>query len=268
MSGATLTPIAPGVAAWLGTGPFGRPNAGVVVDADGLTLVDTLMVPSQWGPFGDALDALGRPIRRVVLTSSHIPYVGGTSRFWSAAFYGTQLASDLLDLPPNVEGYRRLVPDLAGEFADDLATRPVSHTIEGDATLTDAVVVRVTGGQCLENLVVDVPGAGVLFAGAMASFGTTPLAFDGDPLRWAAELRSLAADERTVVPGHGPLGTALELVLQAEYLELCATGRIPAGPWDSWSDRRFDQVNIERAAMLAAGDERPPPTMLELLGLR
>ncbi len=77
---AALHPIAGGVAAWLGDGPFGRPNAGVVVDADGLTLVDTLMVPSQWEPFGDALDQLGRHVRRVVLTSSHIPFVGGTGR--------------------------------------------------------------------------------------------------------------------------------------------------------------------------------------------
>lgn len=264
-----LTAIAPGVAAWLGEGPFGRPNAGVVADADGLTLVDTLMVPSQWAPFGDALDALERPVRRVVLTSSHIPFVGGTSRFWASAFYGTQLASDLLDLPPNVAGYRRLAPDFATEFADDLETRPVSHTIDADASLTDAVVVRVTGGQCAQNVVAEVPGAGVLFAGAMAAFGTTPLAFDGDPLAWAASLRALAAGPGAgvVVPGHGPVGGPAELLLQADYLERCAEGRVPAGPWDRWTDRHFDRINIERAALLAAGDERPPPSMLALLGL-
>lgn len=264
---AALHPIAGGVAAWLGDGPFGRPNAGVVVDADGLTLVDTLMVPSQWEPFGDALEQLGRHVRRVVLTSSHIPFVGGTGRFWAAAFYGTPTASELLDLPPNVAGYRRLVPDLAGEFPDDLATRPVSHTIEADVALTDAVVVRVTGGQSAENLVVEVPGANVLFAGAMASFGTTPLAFDGDPARWAAELRALAVPGRTVVPGHGPVGGAEELLELAAYLEACAAGAIPAGPWDRWADRRFDRINLERAAMVAEGDLRPPPSMLVLLGL-
>lgn len=270
MATTSLTPIAPGVAAWLHDGParFGRPNAGVVVDPDGLTVVDTLMVPSQWGPFGEALDAVGRPIKRVVLTSSHIPYVGGTGRFWAAAFYGTPSAADLLDLPPNVAGYRRLVPELAAEFPDDLATRPVSHTIERDATLTDAVVVRVTGGQAAENLVVEVPGANVLFAGAMACFGCTPLAFDGDPAAWAAALRSLAIPGRTVVPGHGPVGGEEQLLELAGYLDGCATGSIPPGPWDEWADRdRFDRINLERAAMLAAGDLRPPPAMLELLGL-
>ncbi len=264
---AALTPIAPGVAAWLGEGSFGRPNAGVIADADGLTVVDTLMVASQWEPFGDALDAVGQPIKRVVLTSSHIPYVGGTGRFWAAAFYGTGLASELLELPPNVAGYRRLVADLAHEFPDDLATRQVSHLIDRDAALTDAVVVRVTAGQSGENLVVDVPGAGVLFAGAMASFGTTPLAFDGDPATWAVALRELAALEAVVVPGHGPVGGPDDLHVQADYLEACAAGSIPSGPWDRWSDRRFDAINLERAAMLADGDHRPPPSLLTLLGL-
>lgn len=263
----SLHTIAPGVAAWLGGGGFGRPNAGVVVDADGLTLVDTLMVASQWQPFGDALEALRRPIRRVVLTSSHIPYVGGTSAFWAAAFYGTQTASDLLDLPPNVAGYRRLHPAFAREFDDELTTRPVSHTVDRDAYLTDAVVVRVVAGQSAENLVVEVPGAGVLFAGAMASFGTTPLAFDGDPARWAADLRILAGLQPIVVPGHGPVGGPAELLAQADYLDACCRGRIPPGPWDGWSDRHFDAINIERAAMLAQGDHRPPPSMLALLGL-
>jgi cyclase len=259
--------LAPGVAAWLGDGPFGRPNAGVVVDGDGITVVDTLMVRSQWTPFAEAVEALERPVRRVVLTSSHIPQVGGTPCFWAAAFYGTPTASDLLDLPPNVPGYRRLHPDLAAEFDDDLATRPVSHTVDRDAALTAAIVLRHTAGQSAENLVVDVPGAGVLLAGAMASFGTTPLAFDGDPAQWATALRTLAGEDRIVVPGHGPVGGPADLLTQAEYLEACVDGRVPPGPWDRWTERRFDIVNIERAAMLADGDRRPPPSMLTLLGL-
>ena len=263
-----LEVLAPGVAVWVGQGGFGRPNAAVVIDHDGLTVVDTLMVASQWSPFAAAVEAIGRPVRRVVLTSSHIPFVGGTSCFWAAGFYGTETASELLDLPPNVAGYRRLVPALAHEFDDDLRTRPISHVVDRDALLTDAVVVRITGGQSAENLVVDLPGAGVLLAGSMATFGTTPLAFDGDPGRWAAELYELASAERIVVPGHGPTGGSADLLILADYLSACAAGHIPSGPWDRWSDRHFDSINLERAAMLADGDLRPPPSLLALLGFR
>ncbi|MFN0028642.1 MAG: MBL fold metallo-hydrolase [Acidimicrobiales bacterium] len=269
MATAELTVLAPGVGAWLGAGRFGHPNAGVVVDHDGLTLVDTLMVDSQSTAFARAVTALQRPIRRVVLTSSHIPFVGGTAQFWAAAFYGRELTSELLDLPPNVAGYRRLVPELAHEFDDDLRTRPITHTVTADAAPTDAVRLHLCAGESAENLVVEVPGAPVLFAGAMASFGVTPLAFDGDPAAWAAALRQLASGRNgPVVPGHGPVGAAEDLLLQAEYLEACAAGHIPPGPWDRWSDRHFDEVNVERAALLARGDDRPPSAMLRLLGLR
>jgi len=33
-----------------------------------------------------------------------------------------------------------------------------------------------------------VPGAGVVFAGALCSFGVTPIAFQGDPAAWADTL--------------------------------------------------------------------------------
>ncbi len=268
MSAGELTVLAPGVGVWLGEGRFGHPNAGVVVDPDGLTLVDTLMVGSQFIPFARAVGALERPIRRVVLTSSHIPFVGGTAQFWAAAFFGRELTSELLDLPPNVHGYRRLVPELAAEFDEDLRTRPITHTVSADAALTDAVRLHLCHGESAENLVVEIPGAPVLFAGAMASFGVTPLAFDGDPAAWAVALRGLASRwQGPVVPGHGPVGGAGDLVMQAEYLEACVAGRVPPGPWDRWSDRRFDEVNLQRAALLARGEDRPPPAMLALLGL-
>jgi cyclase len=262
-----LTPIAQGVYVWLGQGGHGNPNAGVVIDADGLTLIDTLMVPSQFEPFADAVEALGHPVRRVVLTSSHIPFVGGTARFQQAAFYGTEHTSVMLDLPPNVAGYRRLMPAHAHEFPDDLQTRPVSHTVSVAARLTDALVVVPTSGQAAGNLVVQVPGAGVLFAGAMATFGAAPLAFDGDPAAWAAALRELEGLAEVVVPGHGPVGGPRDLEALADYLDACVAGAVPPGPWDGWADRGFDEINVERAALLARGDASVPPSMLRAIGL-
>jgi len=72
----------------------------------------------------------------------------------------------------------------------------------------------------------------------------------------------------TIVPGHGPMGGPAEVDALRGYLEACMAGSIPAGPWDSWIERERDEVNIERAAMLAAGEPPTtmPPTMLRLLG--
>src|SRR5918912_1285825 len=55
----TLTELADGVWAWLQPGgETGVSNAGVIADDDGLTIVDTLMVRSQWEPFAAAVKSL------------------------------------------------------------------------------------------------------------------------------------------------------------------------------------------------------------------
>ncbi|MGH9213541.1 MAG: hypothetical protein ACRD2C_23130 [Acidimicrobiales bacterium] len=249
----------------------GHANAGVIVDPDGITLVDTLMTPDQWEPFAAEVDEIGLPVRRVVLTSSSVEFAGGTGRFKLAAIYGSPQASVHLDQPPNVESWQVLYPEQAAGFAD-VATRPVSHVVADDAQVTESTSVFPSSGQMDENLVVLVEGAHMLFAGAMCSFGVTPLCWQGDPRRWADELDRLAEMAPIIVPGHGSIGGIEDLRDQQAYLRACAgargdRGALPSGPWDLWSDREHDVVNVERAAMLAEGDTGVPPSMLRLAGL-
>lgn len=276
MAGATppsLAPLAPGVWTWTATDPaHGRTNAHVVVDADGITVVDTLMVASQWEPFAQAVEAMGLPIRRLVLTSSHIEFVGGTSRFRLPAVYGSRQASALLDQPIDVEVFRRLFPEHAPQFGDDLRTRPVTHVVAEPAHISDAAIAVPMRGQMLENLVVVVPGADIVLAGAMCCVGVTPAAYDGDPAAWADALDDLIALAPIVVPGHGPISGEEEVRELQAYLRACVAAegdpaRLADGPWATWSGREWDVVNVERAAMLAVGDPTPPPTLLARLGI-
>ena len=270
-----LVNLAPGVYAWLQEpSGHGVPNAGLVLEADGATVIDSLCVPSQYEPFAAAAEEFGFPLRRLVLTGDHIEFAGGTSRFKLAAIYGSESASAHLDQPPNPAVYRALYPAVADEFADDLVTRPVSHVVADATRLTPALTVMPCLGQSARNLVVHAPDAGVLFAGALCSFGVTPLAYDGDPAAWAATLDELGSLAPIVVPGHGPLGGEEEVAAQAAYLRACVAAEgdpagVPPGPWDGWPGRHWDEVNVERAALLAAGGDprEPPPSMLRAAGL-
>jgi len=269
----SLGPLAPGVYAWLAEQPgHGRANAGVIIDEDGVTLVDALAVPSQWEPFAAQVEALGFPIRRIVITSSNAEFAGGTARFKFAGVYGRQLASTYLDQPADADILRRLYPAVASEFDDEYATRPVTHIIDAAVQLTPALAAYPTRGQQDENLVVLVPGAQVLFAGAMCAFGVTPLAHQGDPAAWADALDEIVALAPIIVPGHGPIGGEEEVRVLQAYLRACVAadgdpGRIGRGPWDAWSGREHDVINVERAAMAARGDDGVPPTLLRHLGL-
>ena len=270
-----LVELAPDVYVWLQSpAAHGRANAGVIVDDDGLTVVDTLMVPSQVEPFSAALDALGVPVKRAVYTSSHIEFVGGSPAFWMAARYGRSQTSALLDQPASIDVLKKLHPAYAPEFdlLVERPTRPVSHTVDVSAYLTGSHLVVPTQGQMLENLMVLVPEHEILFAGAMACFGVTPNAFDGDPSAWADALGDLLELAPTIVPGIGPVGGVDEVIALQAYLYACVDAdgdpnQIPEGPWDEWTDRSFDEVNVERAAMLAADDHNVPPSMLRRIGL-
>jgi glyoxylase-like metal-dependent hydrolase (beta-lactamase superfamily II) len=265
--------LLPGVYAQLAPEPgHGATNAAVVVDADGVTVVDTLMVRSQWAPFAAEVASLGVPIRRVVLTSSNIEFAGGTPAFRLAAVYGRPQASTHLDQPADAALFRRLHPAYAAELDEEVSTRPVSHVVDAAVQLTPAVTLLPFAGQQEENLVAVVHGAGIVLAGAMASFGVVPNAAQGDPARWAEQLDELAALGPIVVPGHGPIGGDEEVRVLQAYLRAVAAaggdvGRLETGPWSTWPGQEWHEPNVERAALLAAGRDQPPPSLLARLGL-
>jgi cyclase len=263
------------VYAWLlPGGETGVANAGVVVDDDGITVIDTLMVRSQWEPFAEAVKALDRPVKRTILTHAHIDHVGGTKAFPASAIYGTPVTSDALDLPMPLEGYKQFMPAFDEEF-DDLAevgTRPVTHLVDGAAQLTPRVELLPASGHTAGDLIVLVADCDVCFAGDLCFFGVTPLAFQGDPATWADMLDVVVELADVIVPGHGPIGGEAEVRELQGYLRACVAadgdaGAIGPGPWDTWIDRDRDAINVERAALLARGDDALPPSMLKAIGM-
>ncbi|MGH1503851.1 MAG: hypothetical protein ACRBI6_09875 [Acidimicrobiales bacterium] len=269
--------LGPGVHVFVPPAPrrYGDTNLGLVVDPDGLTIVDTLASPRRAHRAKHAITELTAelelPIKRVVVSSSRVPFSGGSWAFWQSAFLGSEATSDQLDEPANLEALRRLLPELADDYHEEFETRPITHTVSEAVQLTDAIVGVPLPGESPTNLVTVIPGADVVFAGALASFGVTPLAFDGDPAAWADSLETLLELGTTIVPGHGQPGGAADVADLVGYLRACVevdgdAGALPTGPWDAWSDRRFDEVNVERAARLARGDGSTPEAMFRLLG--
>lgn len=254
---------------------FGNSNVGLVIDADGLTVIDTTATPAQ-GEIARAAvleltAALELPIKRVVISSSRIPFTGGGQPFFAAAFYGTEATSDQLDAPPNPMAFRRLIPDHAAAYTDDFATRPITHTVSEPAWLTPAAFAVPLQGESPANLVLHLQAANVVFAGALGSFGVTPLVYDGDPRIWIESLLAINQLASTVIPGHGGPGGAADVADMIGYLQACIdadgrVGNIGPGPWDSWTDRRFDEVNVERAMLMNRGIDEVPQAMFDLLG--
>jgi len=272
----TLHELADGVFVWLlPGGETGVANAGVVVDDDGITVIDTLMVRSQWEPFAAAVGALDLPVRRCVLTHAHIDHVGGTKAFPAAAVYATPATSWALDQPMPLDAYKSFMSAFADEFDDlaEIGTRPVTHEVDGAARLTPRVELLTASGHTAGDLMVLVADVDLCFAGDLCFFGVTPLAFQGDPAAWADTLEVLVDLADVVVPGHGPVGGADEVRELQAYLRACVAAagdpaRIGPGPWDTWVDRaERDPINVERAALLAQGRDEMPSSMLRAIGV-
>lgn len=267
----TLHELADGVFVWLQPGgESGVSNAGAVVDDDGVTVVDTMMVRSQWEPFVEAVTALGRPIRRVVLTHAHIDHVGGTRGFPSSAVFASPQTSELLEGEMPIGAYKAFMPAFDAGFDElaEIGTRQVTHLVTGAAQLTARVELLPVTGHTSGDVMLLVADADVLFAGDLCFFGVTPLAFQGDPKTWADVLDALPDLAATIVPGHGPVGGEQEVRDLQAYLRHCVEGAIPPGPWDSWLERDpRDAINIERAQLLAQGRDEIPPAMLKAIGL-
>lgn len=271
-----LVELAQGVFAFVDPSPrFGRSNVGMVIDTDGLTVFDTTATPAQGFAVRHQIleltASLELPIKRVVLSSSRIPFSGGGHPFFASAFFGSDVTSDQLDAPTNPEAFRRLLPEHAADYDDEFTTRPITHTVSAEVWLTDATHAVPLAGESGANLVLRVDGAKTVFAGALASFGVTPLVYDGDPEAWIRSLDLLSATGATIIPGHGMPGGQADLADLAGYLQACVDAKgepakIRPGPWDQWSDRRFDPVNVERAAALARGVDEVPQAMFALLG--
>ncbi len=256
---------------------FGHANVGLVCDADGLTVFDSGPTPAVGRTVRATMTELvgdeGPPLKRLVLSSSRLPFSGGSSAFWPAAVYGSEPTSEALDQPLDPSPLKNLFPQFIEAYRDEeFATLGISHEVGGPAWLTPSTALNVVAADDDLNAVAEVPGAGVIFAGAAASFGVTPLCYAGSPQAWSLACDRLAQSGATLVPGHGPVGDGNDAADLAQYLRACVDAdgdpeRIGQGPWEGWTDRRFDAVNTERAARLARGDRSIPTSFLELLGL-
>jgi glyoxylase-like metal-dependent hydrolase (beta-lactamase superfamily II) len=202
-------------------------NAGFVIAPEGVVIFDALATPALAHAMLAAIRERTRaPIRHVVVSHYHADHVYGLQVFadegaviWAhqagADYLRSEAAAERLEerrtsLAPWVNNATRLVP--ATRWLT-LSTGEVESFTVGDRRFD---IIGGGGAHSPSDLMLRVPGEGVLFAGDLFFTGRIPFVVDGDTRAWLEALTRIAESSvSVVVPGHGPASTDVASDLNA-----------------------------------------------------
>ncbi|HET9681449.1 MAG TPA: MBL fold metallo-hydrolase [Candidatus Limnocylindrales bacterium] len=241
---------------------------GVVLGDDEAMVIDTRSTGRQAQEVLDDLRALTpNPVTVVVNTHWHFDHSFGNHTLRPATIWGHEQCRPRLE--QQGEAVRREVAAELPELAEDIATvviDPPDHSFAETARIhvgARPIWLRHLGrGHTDTDIVIEVPDAGVLFAGDLVEAGAVPSFGDAYPLDWpetAARLLELVRGP--VVPGHGAVGDRGFVEDQlAGFLEIARLGReVNAG-------RLSLGAAIEAAPYGAAAREPLERTLAQLRG--
>jgi len=256
-------------------------NIGLVVGSRAALLVDTGSHPDQGREVRAAAQAGagGVPLAHVVVTHAHYDHLYGLAAFADLATWGHRglAPAAAADLAREASGPGEdPTPGELGLTASDVALPSRTFGLAATVDLGDcqAELVHFGRGHTDHDVVVIVPGRGVVFAGDLLESAGPPSA---GPDSWPAEwprtldgtLGTLRAHTR-IVPGHGgALDRAGAFIQRAELAFVAAKaeqlyGRgVPAGGvWDAaddwpWGREAVESFVTRSYARLAQAGRRP-----------
>lgn len=280
-----LVPVAEGVYAAIAK-PGDRAavgNAGFVVGRDGVVVVDSFAAPEAAEELLAEIRRITRaPVRWVVNTHYHLDHVGGDRVF--AKQGAVILAHENVRAWVRTENLKwrdEIKPEekamLAALALPDITYRDSLEVWPGDQPAEVLTKPGHTGGDSI----VFFPSANVLFAGDLFWRETLPNLIDADTREWIKTLDGFTAEHPAArfVPGHGQVGSALDVRYFRDYLvglrstveRALAEGK--TGPaltgqvlpllrkryasWN-WFDQ-FAEKNIESVEQELRGTKKMPP---------
>jgi cyclase len=252
-------------------GGWGISNAGFFDGDDGLLVIDALMVPSMTRRFVEAMRGVSNaPFRHLVNTHQHLDHTAGNQFIEGAEIVAHETCrQEMIDLvasrPPGERGPRLpwMPDDWWEELAQVVPTYPQT-TFADHLTLrygdTEARLMHFGPAHTLGDAMVYFPESRILFSGDLAFFYATPLC-RGDLENWIDVVDlMLEMEVDTIIPGHGPIGTKLELSDQREYMGLIvsrtremfdagvnledAQAQIDVGEFAQWPESERNPMNV------------------------
>jgi cyclase len=203
-------------------------NAAVIIGADGILVVDTLVSAKEAQRLIRDIRAISdKPIKYVVNTHIHLDHSFGNFEF-------QKLGATIIAHSSERETARKLGNDaLANAKAFGMTDKDLEGTIITYPTLSfnDRMEIDL-GGQFIElihpgpshtagSIMVYLPDKKILFTGDILFTGYHPFVAEGNIPDWLSALDYIMhMDATVIIPGHGPVSTKKDVEDMKKYLTL------------------------------------------------
>jgi glyoxylase-like metal-dependent hydrolase (beta-lactamase superfamily II) len=203
-------------------------NAGFVVTDEGVVVIDALGSPTLGNELLAAIRRITpRPVRRVIVTHYHADHFYGLEplKRAGAEIWAHRGSLDYLTSGEAERRRARRAIDLHPWVDADMTLVHADRWLDGDETFTLGGVrfdVQHFGpAHSPEDLVVVLPGEGVVFSGDILFTGRIPYVGEADSKAWLARIgRLIDLKPRLMVTGHGAVSSdpGRDLALTRDYL--------------------------------------------------
>jgi len=253
-----------------GDGEIGVSNASFVIEGDRALVVDTMTFPEMASSMAQEIARRKVRVETVLNTHHHIDHMGGNKLFVNAQIFAhPESIHSLQRLGFPTEVYDRLMPRFCGHFDDLELVIPIP--MQGHLAIPhEGKLYTFMPAHTAADTVVWFPTSGVLLTGDICFIGVVPLSVNGLISAWIEALDILIAlKPKIVVPGHGPIGTLMDLVNLRDYFaDIQYVGRgvvaqhlslqdalslFDPGPLGDWIESQRHKINLERAIQEAQG---------------
>ncbi|MBI4680401.1 MAG: MBL fold metallo-hydrolase [Nitrospirae bacterium] len=201
-------------------------NAGIIIDRDGIVVIDTLVSAKEAKRFIKDIKAITKkPIKYVVNTHYHLDHTFGNSEF---AKLGAVIISDTNDSKnlktrgeialKNAKDYGLSEQDMKGT---KIAYPALTFNDRMEIDLGDQKIEMIFIGHSHTDgsILVYLPEKKILFAGDILFTNYHPFIADGNIEEWVKALDYIMTmDVEKIIPGHGPISSKQDIEDMKNYL--------------------------------------------------
>jgi len=268
----TAVEVADGIVAFVqAPGTLGLSNAVLVSEGGTALVVDAMLLPEMSREIVAGAAARGARVETVLHSHHHIDHCGGNSVFGAARLVAhPPTAADIRKVLSEPDLLGRLMPRYAGRFATLDARVPEAVDLAALDVPGGGQPIVFSPAHSFHDVALWFPAERVLAAADLCSNGVLPLAIHGSVAGWTDALsRLIALEPETVIPGHGPVGSAQTLRDLREYLVRVnavaeaavrtgggvddALAELDPGPAGDWLEQGRTRPNVAKAVEQARG---------------